>query len=1047
MSLTQLSNELKAALENRFSEGETIPTIEELTASAEALIQEGTEVAVLLKHASLEAEGGEKEAFHKRAGSALKALWEKVVKFFRQVMKRIAEIFANSAKRFEALKNKLKLKAKVGRFEVHLSGEEEKWIMAFKTPGFHNFIAGVESAAKYISNVISRGRDAGDFAEEIAKDIKDVVFPAKGLPGAFTVEISEDGRRARPVEQGNDGPEFKYATITHISASDLSEYIEKVSKLSAQMKEECAALEKSLSASATDIEVGFLNGAADKVAAALHLTTVLLHQTARATGIVQRWESEVCKVIDKVIGSEEPKAAAESFMGIGRTIDEKIARKEKKIAEMRAEEKRLRGEFDKEGAKHDERVFGEIAHDIKDLEEEVAELKKKKAESKPAKESLDGGGLPTEPVNAAKQDVAARADDAADAEGKTAAAVQSVKPDTVASQEGVGAIVGMGLPLTAPIVGGVLGHRMEEASKTLKEKKKELEDHRTKLAALKKELEKVEHGHQASQEGWKGAAAGIGAGVGRIGAGMAGGPVVGVPLGAGLGAGMSTFIDQKKKEIRDTEKQIHRIEGEIHAVELELARAKGRASKESIEDADASDAQAAVDAAPVVDEAVVAAPAGGEKVVEVSEDHAPEESAEDALLAVNDASDAIDGSMRESTELEDAASGLESILLSIQEYPQGLTPQDAQAVDVNLESIVGDWELGQKLCPSYESFGGTNLRREATASLEANVREVLNSVYKYIADLFTKFANLVVNFYLRLTNVARAVSRRGAQLAARLEGIQVDAPTKNTVNIGTLAQRLTSNGQMPSLSGATGALMVEIDAALGLENHVQAIESAVGAAAAHLRGLTDETFSSGMEEITTAYLSATKAPAIFAQNGEVLQTRQFPGEIFYVAEQKDGHWRYRVVKTGKEPQGSTIHTPSKADLLKLANVLKVQGVKAARGIEAITERIKADKGQRFLSQVQGPANNLNDENQRAIAKFVQQCAEDVKAIHALGKEMLTNAAKGMLAVVRVGEISADLYKAPQAAAAKEGEAPKAVEGAAPAAGEEAPGGEAAQAAA
>lgn len=518
---------------------------------------------------------------------------------------------------------------------------------------------------------------------------------------------------------------------------------------------------------------------------------------------------------------------------------------------------------------------------VKALKEELKALK---AESlKSSKESLDGGGLPTEPVKPKASEAAACADDKADAEGKTAPAVQSATPEHVSSQEG------------------------------------------------------IEDGAAAS--------------------------------------------------------------------------------------------------APVVDEAAVADPDGGEKIVQVAADHAPEESAEDALLAVHDASGAVDASLRESSELEDAAAGLESILASIAEYPQGLTPGEAKQVGLAIESIVGDWGLSQKICPSIESFGGTHLRREATASLEANAAEVLKSVYEYVVNLFKSFWNVLVTFYQRLTGAAQAASKRGEALAARVATIQVDAPTKTTVNIGSLAKRLTVNGQMPSLTNALLTVVMQDGVAIELEGHVQEIEQAVAQAVGQLRGLTNETFEAGFKDVATKYLAATKVPAAFTQNGEAFTTRVFPGEVYYIAEQKDGHWRFRSAKSGKETTSTTINTPSKGDLTSLGNRLKTEGAKAAANIDAIAKRIKADNGQLLLSQIQGPAQNLSDANARAIGKFVQQCAEDVKAIHALAKDMLTDGAKSMLSIVRVGEISCDLYKAPTAATPEAAEAAPGT--AAPAAGGEA----------
>lgn len=813
----------------------------ELEAACESLVQEIDELIVVTKHYSLEAEGAadetDKKALHIRAWEAIKKMVAKIMAFFKRIATWVADFVRKSQARAEGVLNRIKAKH-FEKTDVVMPANLAAYIGdSLKLPDFGPFKDFMNHTAKFFNGA------SGFLAHESNRSFKDYLRDIYGTVSDGW-EVGVHGNLVMRQTSDATGKPLYIPAATIPNAFDI-----RVIAGEPKHVELPEAKETTLTVTKAQIE-SYLSSANKEMRTCADMASAVTTASDRVDALVAKHDQGDVKreqTLERLKQMLTFMSRAGSFTSKALQVMQSWHNATVRLGSL---------------------VLGED-HAI---------------------ESLDGGGLPTEPVKEAVADTAAAADKKADAEGKTEPAVQSATPEHVSSQEDLGG------------------------------------------------------------------------------------------------------------------------DGDVAA-------------------------RAAVDAAPVVDEAAVANPEGGEKIVEVADDHAPEQNAEDALLAVNDASAAIDSSMRESTELEDAAAGLESILSSIAEYPLGLSPKDAEFVNVNLESIVGDWGLGQKLCPSIESFGGTNLRREATASLEANVREVLKSVYDYVVEMFKKFGELIANFYMQLFNASKAVARRGEALTQRVAGIQVDTPTKNVVDIGSLAGRLTINGQMPSLTAAMGAVMMEIESALELENHVQAIESAVGSAAAHLRGLKDDTFSAGFEEVSTAYLSATKAPPIFAANGEVLQTRVFPGEISYVAEQKEGHWRFRVVKTGKEPQGSVIHVPSKGDLSKLGDRLKNEGQKAGASIKAISDRIKTDKGQRFLAQIQGPSNNLNDENQRAIAKFVQQCAEDVKAIHALGKEMLTNSAKSMLAIVRVGEISCDLYKAPKAeaapAAAKaEGEAP-----AAPAAGE------------
>ena len=407
-------------------------------------------------------------------------------------------------------------------------------------------------------------------------------------------------------------------------------------------------------------------------------------------------------------------------------------------------------------------------------------------------------------------------------------------------------------------------------------------------------------------------------------------------------------------------------------------------------------------------ETTTASPDGGEKIVMVSAGRAYADNAEDALVSVGDAADELDEASNEAYKVEQVMAGLESIYQSLVDRAGApLSRSEAEATVLAIESYI---EGGAKLCPSTESFGGHYASVAATASLEANVRETLERLQAWIVEKWKQFIAFCSEFIDRLTNACAKLEARAKALAVKINAIADGAtPRKSTLNIGGLGSRLTRGGVMLPLASVVGRGLFSMACAVQVEATIATVESQAVDAAQKMKSASNEGFAAARDAAVKAYDAAVRLPSFFKQSGDTYQTEVFPGEVFFTATDKNGHWVFETSNTGKTPTQTAIRTPNVTALKQLATGCEGYGNSARAKLVQIGQRVKNDKGQRFLTAVQGPANDLSAENQGHINAFLRDCAEDVRALHSLARDMLTTSANSMLAVVSVAEMAVRQY--------------------------------------
>jgi len=179
----------------------------------------------------------------------------------------------------------------------------------------------------------------------------------------------------------------------------------------------------------------------------------------------------------------------------------------------------------------------------------------------------------------------------------------------------------------------------------------------------------------------------------------------------------------------------------------------------------------------VVEVEVVALP--NEVVDEVVVDNS--DSLEEAIEETAAAETALNDNVEQVEELDEAAAGLESIYIALQEMGQGKKVDSTaiRATNLAIESYAARVGLNDSLNVSVESF---NL----TASMES-IRETLKKMWDAAIKFLIEIKNKVVAFFKRVFTAAGRLEARGKKLSSlNLSG----QPTEKSFVVKGLAKRL-----------------------------------------------------------------------------------------------------------------------------------------------------------------------------------------------------------------------------------------------------------------
>ena len=134
---------------------------------------------------------------------------------------------------------------------------------------------------------------------------------------------------------------------------------------------------------------------------------------------------------------------------------------------------------------------------------------------------------------------------------------------------------------------------------------------------------------------------------------------------------------------------------------------------------------------------------------------------------INEAEGVVDQAIEDSETLETVASQLES-----REQSGGATPEEAEMAEITVESICNRLGIARNPMQSMESFSSRSSRVRATRLSVEGIREVGDTIWKYIVKIYKKIKEWVLKAWDYLFDARTKLLARAKALEARLEKVE-----------------------------------------------------------------------------------------------------------------------------------------------------------------------------------------------------------------------------------------------------------------------------------
>jgi len=256
------------------------------------------------------------------------------------------------------------------------------------------------------------------------------------------------------------------------------------------------------------------------------------------------------------------------------------------------------------------------------------------------------------------------------------------------------------------------------------------------------------------------------------------------------------------------------------------------------------------------------------------------DSAEEAVSDANQAEAEVDAVEEQKEELEEAATGLESIydMMVAAQQNGGLSRQAAQMATIAVESYTHRCGDAGPVMASLENFGGDSTRLRATSISLEQIGERIKQYWKVIWQFVINLKNKIWDFIKRVFSAAERLKQRGATLAKlQLSG----AANKGTIEIKGYAKQI-----------AVGT-KVQVDPRQGLKDCLTLVQQTgqVGAAWGnytrafydHIASVADGKAKAG-DATFVNQLVLPKAFRLNPDNAEEVMTKVLPGNVQFKME-------------------------------------------------------------------------------------------------------------------------------------------------------------------
>lgn len=154
---------------------------------------------------------------------------------------------------------------------------------------------------------------------------------------------------------------------------------------------------------------------------------------------------------------------------------------------------------------------------------------------------------------------------------------------------------------------------------------------------------------------------------------------------------------------------------------------------------------------------------------------------------INEAEGVVDQAIEDSETLETVASQLES-----REQSGGATPEEAEMAEITVESICNRLGIARNPMQSMESFSSRSSRVRATRLSVEGIREVGDTIWKYIVKIYKKIKEWVLKAWDYLFDARTKLLARAKALEARLEKVE-GTPKESVIQGGFIKDLMVGN--------------------------------------------------------------------------------------------------------------------------------------------------------------------------------------------------------------------------------------------------------------
>lgn len=162
---------------------------------------------------------------------------------------------------------------------------------------------------------------------------------------------------------------------------------------------------------------------------------------------------------------------------------------------------------------------------------------------------------------------------------------------------------------------------------------------------------------------------------------------------------------------------------------------------------------------------------------------------------INEAEGVVDQAIEDSETLETVASQLES-----REQSGGATPEEAEMAEITVESICNRLGIARNPMQSMESFSSRSSRVRATRLSVEGIREVGDTIWKYIVKIYKKIKEWVLKAWDYLFDARTKLLRRAKALEARVD--KVEGTPKEAVIQGSFVEPLSTKAGFEGIKNA-----------------------------------------------------------------------------------------------------------------------------------------------------------------------------------------------------------------------------------------------------